>query len=205
MQCLQTQVTSIYKTCAHACVDFDYQWTMKFHAQLCQDIKEGLSNGMWQPHTQAPDSHCNLSVSMARPCMLCPRPCRQNFGHHAVTLLLTSLYFVTVAMVLICVHMVLLYIILHWHREGLIHNYQPSASLHLKKWSLRTRLWDCMSHLKWGHNLLNGVLNGIQILNFWILFICRKHIWTQYCLNKVSRATAYTCSQAVSLWKIYCD
>lgn len=127
LHCLQTQVTSIYKTCAHVCADIDYQWTVRFHAQLCQDIKEGLSNGMWPPHTQTPDPHCSLLVSMACPWRLYSGPCRQNFGHHAVTLLLTFLYCVTVTMLLICVHIVLPHVILCWLREGLIHKYQPSV------------------------------------------------------------------------------
>lgn len=147
---------------------------MRFHAQLCQDIKEGLSSGMWPPHTQGPDSHCNPLVSMAHPCRLSPCPCRQSFGHHAVTLLVTFLYCVTVTMLLIYVHVVLPHIILHWHRKGLIHKYQPSANLHLKNWSLSIRLWAFMSHLKWGHNLLNEVfnrvLNGIKNLSFWTPF-----------------------------------
>lgn len=147
---------------------------MIFHAQLCQDIKEGLSSGMWPAHTWPPDAHCNLLVSMAHPCRLCPHPCKQNFGHQAVTLLLTFLYYVTVTMLLVCVHIVLLHVILHWHGEGLIHKYQPSANLHLKNWSLSIRLWDSMSHLKWGHNLLNGVLNGSSNSQFLDLIYMQK-------------------------------
>lgn len=159
---------------------------MRFHAQLCQDIKEGLSSGMWPPHTQGPDSHCNPLVSMAHPCRLSPCPCRQSFGHYAVTLLLTFLYCVTVTMLLIYVHVVLPHIILHWHREGSIHKYQPSANLHLKNWSLSIRLWAFMSHLKWGHNLLNEVLNRVLngIKNQFLDSISHpvwKHIWIQYC------------------------
>lgn len=56
------------------------------------------------------------------------------------------------------------------------------------------RPWAFMSYL-----ILYGSI--IQNLNFWTPFICRKHIWTQYCPNNTSRPTAYTWSQAASLWK----
>jgi len=51
----------------NTCVVVDYQWAMRFHAQLSQDTKEGLTHGMWlrSPPVQAPDARCTLLISTA--------------------------------------------------------------------------------------------------------------------------------------------
>lgn len=64
------QVTSIYKI--HVCVIVDYWWTMRFHAQLSQDIKEGPTSGMClrSPPVEAPHCHCTLLAPTACYCRL---------------------------------------------------------------------------------------------------------------------------------------